>query len=181
MTDKCGALLHAPGDTLNDRQVWRTLGPAPAKFFIGADKSQSGGRGQYLKTGSHQYMVRGASEKAGVASFVVAAPKKNNLQVFDKQLKQFHFREALDTSLEMGDPSVVSSLLEELACRNALDSALGESDFSQLLGFEVSLCGSVCQESHYLFHHLIAPPPISGGEGTQTISDGLQGQSCHFQ
>jgi len=72
-------------------------------------------------------MVRGASEKAGAASLVVAAPKKTNLQVFDRQLKQFQFREALDTSLEMGNPTVVSSLLEELACRNALDSALGTS------------------------------------------------------
>ena len=55
----------------------------------------------------------------------MAASKKANLQVFDKQLKQFQFRDALDTSLEMGSPLIVSNLLEELACRNALDSALG--------------------------------------------------------
>jgi len=110
---------------------WTTL------CHTGAEKAgslQSGGRAQqYLKTGSHQYMVRGASEKAGAASLVVAAPKKTNLQVFDRQLKQFQFREALDTSLEMGNPTVVSSLLEELACRNALDSALGGRDLQGLL------------------------------------------------
>ena len=89
---------------------------------------QSSGKGQQqLKTGTHQYMMRGASEKAGASSFVVAAPEKTTLQLFDRQLKQFQFREALDTSLEMGNPVVVGGLLEELACRNALDSALGES------------------------------------------------------
>ncbi len=92
--------------------------------FTGVPQSSSKGQ-QQLKTGTHQYMMRGASEKAGASSFVVAAPEKTTLQLFDRQLKQFQFREALDTSLEMGNPVAVGGLLEELACRNALDSALG--------------------------------------------------------
>ena len=90
-----------------------------------AGNLQSNSKRQHIRTESHQHLLRGASEKGSAWSLSVAAMKQANLQGFDKQLKQFQFRDALDTSLEMGSPLIVSNLLEELACRNALDSALG--------------------------------------------------------
>ena len=57
---------------------------------------------------------------------MVAAQKQAALQPYDRLLKRFHYRDALDAALATNNPVVVASILEELAARNGLGPALSE-------------------------------------------------------
>lgn len=73
-----------------------------------------------------KFLNRGASEKAGSEDFIVSTPASKALQLYDKRLRTFQFRDALDAALQTADPYVVAVLLEELACRRALRAGLGK-------------------------------------------------------
>lgn len=49
------------------------------------------------------------------------------LQPHDELLRKFQYQHALDAALATNDPSVVVSLLEELAARAGLEAAIGVS------------------------------------------------------
>lgn len=57
----------------------------------------------------------------------MAKQKRVRLKPYDKLLKSFEYREALDAALAGARPEVVSSLVEELAARSGLPAALGKS------------------------------------------------------
>lgn len=57
----------------------------------------------------------------------MAKQKRIQLKLYDKLLKSFQYREALDAALASARPEVVSSLVEELAARSGLPAALGKS------------------------------------------------------
>ena len=79
-----------------------------------------------LDASNYRYFVRGASERAAAGDHVIAAQKQAALQPYDRLLKRFHYRDALDAGLATNNPVVVASILEELAARNGLGPALGE-------------------------------------------------------
>lgn len=73
-----------------------------------------------------KFINRGASHKPGAQDFVVPSLRTKALKPYDRRLRKFQFRDALDAALDTGDGRLVGLLLEELACRNALGAALGE-------------------------------------------------------
>lgn len=75
----------------------------------------------------HKFANRGASQKPAPQDFVVPSPATKALKPYDKRLRRFQFRDALDAAVQTGDGYLVGVLLEELACRNALKAALGTS------------------------------------------------------
>ena len=78
-----------------------------------------------LTAASYRYFIRGQSDKAAAADFKVAKQKRIQLKSYDKLLKGFHYREALDAAVSTDRPEIVSSLVEELATRSGLPAALG--------------------------------------------------------
>ena len=79
-----------------------------------------------LDATNYRYFARGASERAAAGDHVIVAQKQAALQPYDRLLKRFHYRDALDAALATNNPVVVASILEELAARNGLGPALGE-------------------------------------------------------
>ena len=73
-----------------------------------------------------KFLNRGSSEKAGSNDYIVSSPASKALQPYDKRLRRFQYRDALDAALQTANPYVVAVLLEELACRRALRAGLGE-------------------------------------------------------
>lgn len=79
-----------------------------------------------LTAASYRYFIRGQSDKAAAADFKVAKRKRIQLKAYDKLLKSFQYREALDAALAGGRPEVITSLVQELAIRSGLPAALGK-------------------------------------------------------
>ena len=78
-----------------------------------------------LTAASYRYFIRGQSEKSAADDFAVSKQKRVQLKQYDKLLKSFQYREALDAAVATGRPQIVSSLVEELAARSGLPAALG--------------------------------------------------------
>ena len=79
-----------------------------------------------LTAASYRYFIRGQSEAAAADDFKVSKQKRIQLKQYDRLLKSFQYREALDAAVATGRPEIVSSLVEELAARSGLPAALGE-------------------------------------------------------
>ena len=82
---------------------------------------------------------------------MIPAQKRARLKPYDKMLKQFRHREALDAALGMNDPIIVTSLIEELASRNALNSALGKQ-ISQIFHSFLSMSSSHFSQNQERFY-----------------------------
>lgn len=82
-----------------------------------------------LTAASYRYFIRGQSEKSAADDFKVSKQKRIQLKQYDRLLKSFQYREALDAAVATGRPEIVSSLVEELAARSGLPAALGEHCF----------------------------------------------------
>lgn len=78
-----------------------------------------------VSAASYRYFLRGQSDKAAAADFTVAKQKRIQLKAYDRLLKSFQYREALDAAVATGRPEIISSLVEELATRSGLPAALG--------------------------------------------------------
>ena len=106
-----------------------------------------------LTAASYRYFVRGQGAHAAAADHVIAAKRHAALSRFDRLLRRFRYRQALDVALDTrrpevrllawGDawlvalprlsasppaPQVVSSVVEELASRGGLGTALAGRD-----------------------------------------------------
>lgn len=77
-----------------------------------------------LTAASYKYFLRGQSSAPSADDFLVRAQRRVKLAAFDRQLRRFRYKEALDSALTPGQPEVVASVLQELASRAALSSAL---------------------------------------------------------
>jgi U3 small nucleolar RNA-associated protein 15 len=87
-----------------------------------------------LTAANYRYFIRGQSEKPSADDFVVGHTTRTSLRAYDKLLKHFRYREALDAALlSDGGPAVVASVIEELAARSGLDAAVGGRDANGLL------------------------------------------------
>lgn len=78
-----------------------------------------------LTAASYRYFIRGQSELAAADDFKVSKQKRIQLKQYDRLLKSFQYREALDAAVATARPEIVSSLVEELAARSGLPAALG--------------------------------------------------------
>eukprot|EP00887_Chlorella_sp_A99_P001615 scaffold8.g1615.t1 len=106
--------------------------PKPSPLLVGAGGAAAAGSGarrrRYaprLTAASFRFFIRGQSSRAAAADYVVAARKRAALASYDRLLRRFHYREALDAALATRRPEVFASVAEELARRGGLDAALG--------------------------------------------------------
>lgn len=106
----------------------------------GAERARSGDgasasapRRPRLTAANFRYFLRGRSERAAEGDLVVAARKRAHLQPYDRLLRKFRHREALDAALATRRPEVVAAVLEELLGRGALTGALGGRDEDSLM------------------------------------------------
>jgi hypothetical protein len=79
-----------------------------------------------LTAATYRYFIRGQSDKAAADDFKVSQQKRIQLKAYDKLLKSFQYREALDAAISTDRPEIVSSIVEELAARSGLPAALGK-------------------------------------------------------
>ncbi|KDO27980.1 hypothetical protein SPRG_07257 [Saprolegnia parasitica CBS 223.65] len=74
--------------------------------------------------GSYKYFLRGAQAKPTDADHVVTARRNVRCAPYEKALRAFDYRKALDDALDTRDPTVVASMLEELRLRSGWHKAL---------------------------------------------------------
>jgi len=86
-----------------------------------------------LTAANYKYFLRGRSARPSVGDYVVAARRKANLAPYDKLLRRFRYRDALNAALATGRPGVVDAVFEELAARGALAAAVGGRDAATLI------------------------------------------------
>jgi U3 small nucleolar RNA-associated protein 15 len=98
----------------------------------GDDNSVNGNRREKYKVrltaASYRYFIRGQSSKAAADDLVVAKKKKAALGQYDRLLRKFRYREALDAALATRRPEIVATVVEELAARGGLRAALADRD-----------------------------------------------------
>ena len=94
----------------------------------GKKKPKKGNRGIRLTAANFRYFLRGRQAKAGAADYKVLARRRARLAPYDKHLRRFRHGEALDAALATGRPEVVAAVLEELAARGAVESAVAGKD-----------------------------------------------------
>ena len=91
-----------------------------------------------LTGGTFKYFMRGASAKASSGDQVVPLFRHQRIAPYDKALRKFDYKGALDASLETRTPMIVASMLEELLLRNGLTRALSgrnEMEMEPLLSY----------------------------------------------
>ncbi|DBA71319.1 hypothetical protein WJX79_008210 [Trebouxia sp. C0005] len=93
-----------------------------------------------LTAANYRYFIRGQSDKAAADDFKVSQQKRIQLKAYDKLLKSFQYREALDAAISTDRPEIVSSIVEELAARSGLPAALGGRDADGLIPVLRCLC-----------------------------------------
>lgn len=86
-----------------------------------------------LTAANYRYFIRGQNSRAAATDYRVRKQRQVKLQPYDKMLRQFRYREALDAALATRQPEVVASVLEELAARGGLAGAVGGRDAAGLL------------------------------------------------
>ncbi|KAF9921035.1 snoRNA-binding rRNA-processing protein [Linnemannia zychae] len=81
--------------------------------------------------GTYKFFVRG-QKTAGEGDFIVESQKKRRLREYDRYMKVFQYRNALDACLRNDQPAVTTvSLIQELIHRDGLRQALsGRDDIS---------------------------------------------------
>jgi U3 small nucleolar RNA-associated protein 15 len=114
--------------------VRRHSGGAKRAAGTGSGNANSGSgnrRAKYkprLTAASYRYFIRGQSSKAAADDLVVAKKKKAALGQYDRLLRKFRYREALDAALATRRPEIVATVVEELAARGGLRAALADRD-----------------------------------------------------
>ncbi|KAI8472262.1 MAG: WD40-repeat-containing domain protein [Monoraphidium minutum] len=86
-----------------------------------------------INAGNFRYFLRGRGTKAAAGDYAVAQRRAARLAPYDRLLKGFQYRDALDAALATKQPGVVDALLEEAAARGGLHAALAGRDAAGLL------------------------------------------------
>ncbi|GAX79819.1 hypothetical protein CEUSTIGMA_g7259.t1 [Chlamydomonas eustigma] len=102
-----------------------TLGPA---------SSSTGKLGTRVRldASNFRYFIRGQNVKASMHEYRVVARRKAKLKPYDKLLRQFKYRDALNAALQTRKAEIVVTVVEELAARDGLDTALSGRDAASL-------------------------------------------------
>ena len=85
-----------------------------------------------LDAGSYHYFVRGQNARAAEGDARVERRRRARLAPHDHALRRFRYGEALDASLAGGRAEVVAAVLEEIARRGGLKTALAGRDAAGL-------------------------------------------------
>ncbi|GBF88130.1 hypothetical protein Rsub_00842 [Raphidocelis subcapitata] len=101
-----------------------------------------------MNASTFRYFLRGRSTRAAPGDFAVAARRRARLAPYDKMLKRFLYRDALDAALATRQAGVVDALLEELAARGGLPAALSGRDAAGLLPLVRHLARHVANPRH---------------------------------
>eukprot|EP00051_Salpingoeca_urceolata_P021508 m.338930 g.338930 ORF g.338930 m.338930 type:complete len:458 (-) comp19811_c0_seq32:10-1383(-) len=113
---------------LSVRRRTKGLSPAGATQKQQQQQRRRGPR-KAPRAGTYRFFIRGQSRKPGEDEFLVSVARKKKLQMYDKLLKKFKYREALDSAVaDHKRAVVVVSVLHELAQRNGLKQALSGRD-----------------------------------------------------
>jgi len=78
--------------------------------------------------GTHRYFMRGGNVGPSASDFKVGISQKSKLAPFDKHLRKFNYKQALDDVLKSRTPVLVVALLDELNSRKGLQAALAGRD-----------------------------------------------------
>lgn len=82
--------------------------------------------------GTRRYFMRGGNVGPSPGDFKVAHRRGPRLAKYDRHLKQFNYKQALDEVLASMQPVLVAGLLEELEYRDGLEAALSGRNDAQL-------------------------------------------------
>jgi len=93
-----------------------------------------------LTAGSYRYFLRGQSEGPGADDLLLKRDRRVHLRPYDRALRKFMYREALDAALATGRIEVMYSVLETLVLRHALEPALANRDEEGLMPLMKVLC-----------------------------------------
>jgi U3 small nucleolar RNA-associated protein 15 len=85
-------------------------------------------RRRTLRGGTYRYFVRGQNLEPSKEDFVVEREQRKRLTTYDKFLRHFRYKQALDAALETNNTVVIYSLLDELVHRKGLFIALSGRD-----------------------------------------------------
>jgi U3 small nucleolar RNA-associated protein 15 len=85
-----------------------------------------------LDAGSYQYFTRGQNARAAEGDARVERRRRARLAPHDHALRRFRYGEALDAALAGGRAEVVAAVLEEIARRGGLKTALAGRDAAGL-------------------------------------------------
>lgn len=146
LSPDCSVLAVGMADgLLSLRKHARQPQPADASLGMGGPAKR---RKPVLTAANFQYFMRGAGEKAAAGDSVIAAQRTVRLKPYDRLLRQFRYREALDAALETKEAPVVASVIEELAARSGLNAALGGRDANGLAPLLRHLHRHMCDPRH---------------------------------
>jgi U3 small nucleolar RNA-associated protein 15 len=94
---------------------------------------------QTKRSKDNRYFYRGQYGKEAESDDIIAkGSRKVNLQKYEKFLKKFEYKNALNSALEKNEPDIIVSLMEELIQRSSLEIALSyrsEEELVMLLKF----------------------------------------------
>ena len=76
------------------------------------------------RAGSFRYFMRGANAGPSAGDVLVKRNKKRKLQPYDRHLRKFEYKQALDAALQTRQPYMVATLLDELRQRSGLGKRL---------------------------------------------------------
>lgn len=94
------------------------------------DELQS--RQSIVRGGTYKYFIRGKNAKATPGDFTVATTRHKRIAPYDRALRKFDYKKALNEALDTRSPIIVASMLEELRLRVGLDRALAGRDEESL-------------------------------------------------
>ncbi|KAF4321028.1 hypothetical protein BBO99_00000807 [Phytophthora kernoviae] len=85
-----------------------------------------------LRGGTYKYFLRGKNAKPQPADFTVATARHKRIAPYDRALRKFDYKKALNEALDTRSPLIVASMLEELRLRVGLKRALAGRDEESL-------------------------------------------------
>ncbi|KAF8055723.1 utp15 [Scenedesmus sp. PABB004] len=133
----CGLLAVGMADgMLSVRRHAKPRGAGGGGAAVGAGGGGRAGRRARpprLNAANFRFFLRGRDAKAAASDVVVAARRRARLAPYDRALRAFRYRDALDAALATARPDVVHSMLEELAARGGLHGALAGRPAAGLL------------------------------------------------
>lgn len=85
-----------------------------------------------IRGGTYKYFLRGKNAKPSANDFTVASTRHRRIAPYDRALRKFDYKKALNEALDTRSPVIVASMLEELRLRVGLERAIAGRDEDSL-------------------------------------------------
>ncbi|KAF1782280.1 U3 small nucleolar RNA-associated protein 15, C-terminal [Phytophthora cactorum] len=108
------------------------MSPTNSHLLLRTEQNDIKTRQAIIRGGSYKYFLRGKNAKPAAADYTVATTRHKRIQPYDRALRKFDYKKALNEALDTRSPVVVASMLEELRLRVGLKRALGGRDEESL-------------------------------------------------